>query len=317
MAAAMSSLLVEIPGLLTTVQDLGRPGFGALGVSPSGAADPVALQLGNLLVGNAPGAAALEMTLVGGRYTFPEGGVIALAGADFGAMLNGQPIEMWIPHAVRPGGSLELELTRGGARCYLCIAGGVQVEHFLGSASTHLLSGLGGFAGRGLRKGDVLQISAPERRIRRRRISQKVLETLKPGKSLRVTQGPQADWFSEATRRAFLDGRFRVSEDSDRLGLRLEGASLAIESPREMISEGVSLGAVQVTPSGQPIILFVEQQTAGGYPKIANVIGADLHSIGQLRPRDEIRFARVSLDEARALWIALQRLLNSGEELFA
>jgi len=208
-------------------------------------------------------------------------------------------------------------LTRTGARCYLCIAGGIQVEQFLGSASTHLLSGLGGFAGRGLRRGDVLQFGAVEQRIRRRRISAKVLEMLKPRKSLRVTQGPQADWFSEGTARAFYEGAFCVSEDSDRLGLRLEGASLAPESPREMISEGVSLGAVQVTPSGQPIILFVEQQTAGGYPKIANMIGADLHSIGQLRPRDEIRFARVSLKEARALWITQERLLNSGEELFA
>jgi antagonist of KipI len=248
---------------------------------------------------------------------FPEGGVIALAGADFGANLNGQPIEMWVPHAVRPGGTLELGLTRAGARCYLCIAGGIQVERFLGSASTHLLSGLGGFAGRGLRKGDVLQFGAPMQKIRRRRISAMILETLKPRKSLRVTQGPQANWFSEALTRAFYEGAFCVSEDSDRLGLRLEGGSIAPESTREMISEGVSLGAVQVTPSGQPIILFVEQQTAGGYPKIANVIEADLHCIGQLRPRDEITFARVSLEEARALWIAQQRLLNSGEELFA
>ncbi len=313
----MNSLLVENSGLLTTVQDLGRPGYGALGVSPSGAADPVALQLGNVLVGNAPGAAALEMTLVGGRYRFPEGGVIALAGADFGAKLNGQPVEMSIPHAVRPGGTLELGLTRAGARCYLCIAGGIQVEQFLGSASTHLLSGLGGFAGRALRKGDVVKFGAPEQRIPRRRISPKVLKTLKPRKCLRVTKGPQADWFSEAAMRAFLEGTFRVSEDSDRLGLRLQGAPLALESPREMISEGVSQGAVQVTPSGQPIILFVEQQTAGGYPKIANVIGADLHCVGQLRPRDEITFAQVSLEEARDLWIAQQRLLNSGEELFA
>ena len=317
MAAAVSSLVVENPGLLTTVQDLGRPGYGPLGVSPSGAADAVALRLGNLLVGNEQGAAALEMTLVGGRYTFPEGGVIALAGADFGANLDAQAIELWIPHAVRPGSTLELGLTRAGARCYLCIAGGIQVERFLGSASTHLLSGLGGFAGRRLRKGDVLQFGATEQRIRRRRISAKILETLKPRKSLRVTQGPQADWFSEATRRAIFEGAFRVSEDSDRLGLRLGGASLLPENPREMISEGVSLGAVQVTPSGQPIILFVEQQTAGGYPKIANVIGADLHSIGQLRPRDEIAFACVSLEEARALWIAQQQLLNSGEELLA
>jgi antagonist of KipI len=316
-AAAMSFLLVENPGWMTTVQDLGRPGFGALGVSPSGAADSVALQLGNLLLGNAPGAAALEMTLVGGRYLFSDGGVIALAGADFGAKLNGQPLEMWIPHAVRPGETLELGLTRAGARCYQCIAGGIQVEQFLGSASTHLLSGLGGFAGRALRKDDVLQFEAPEQWIRRRKISPRVLDTLNPRKCLRVTMGPQADWFSAETKRAFFEDKFRVSEDSDRLGLRLEGPSLALESPREMISEGVSLGAVQVTPSGQPIILFVEQQTAGGYPKIANVIGADLHCLGQLRPRDEVTFARVSLEEARALWIAQQRLLSAGEEFFA
>ena len=317
MAAAVSSLVVENPGLLATVQDLGRPGYGPLGVSPSGAADSVALRLGNLLVGNEPGAAALEMTLVGGQYVFPEGAAIALAGADFGAKLNGRPIEMWIAQAVHPGGTVKLGLTHGGARCYLCVAGAIQLEPFLGSASTHLLSGLGGFAGRALRKGDVLHFGAPEQRIRRRRISPAVLEMLKPRKRLRVTQGPQADWFSEATTRAFYEGAFRVSEDSDRLGLRLEGTSLPPESTREMISEGVSLGAVQITPSGQPIILFVEQQTAGGYPKIANVIGADLHCIGQLRPRDEITFARVSLEEARALWIAQQQLLNSGEELFA
>ena len=313
----MSCLLVESPGQLTTVQDLGRPGYGPLGVSPSGAADPVALRLGNLLVGNEAGAAALEMTLVGGRYTFPKGAVIALAGADFDAKLDGRPIEMWIPHAVRPGGALEVGLTRGGARCYLCVAGGIQAETFLGSASTHLLSGLGGLAGRALRMGDMLQCGAPVQRNRRRKIAAHVLEALKPSKILRVTKGPQADWFSEATMRTFYEGTFRASEEADRLGLRLEGAALRPRSPREMISEGVSLGAVQVTPLGQPIILFVEQQTAGGYPKIANVIGADLHCIGQLRPRDEIRFERVSLEGARALWIAQQRLLNSGEELFA
>ena len=144
-----------------------------------------------------------------------------------------------------------------------------------------------------------------------------MLEALRPRKCLRVTEGPQTDWFSEATTRAFYTGSFRVSEDSDRLGLRLVGPSLATQTAREMISEGVGLGAVQVTPSGESIILFVEQQTAGGYPKIANVIAVDLHSIGQLRPRDEITFVRVSLEEARALWIMQQQLLSSGEGLFA
>jgi len=313
----MSSLVVESPGLLTTVQDLGRVGFGPLGVSPSGAADPVALRLGNLLVGNEPGAAALEMTLVGGSFVFPEGAVIALTGADFGAAMNSQAVEMWTPHAVLPGTKLTLGPTRDFARCYLTIAGGIHVTPFLGSASTHLLSGLGGFDGRALRKGDVLRLGAPERKISKRRISQVALHSLKPRKVLRVTEGPQSEQFSTEAKQSFFHTTFQVSEESDRLGLRLEGAALTINKGGEMITEGVPLGAIQVTPSGQPIVLFVEQQTTGGYPKIANVIGVDLHRLGQLRPRVEIRFERASLAVARSLWIEQERLLNSSEHLFA
>ncbi len=313
----MSTVVVDSPGMLTTVQDLGRVGFGPLGVSPSGAADPVALRLGNLLVGNEPGAAALEMTLLGGSFVFPEGAVIALAGADFGATLNGRHVEMWTPHAVLPGTKLTFGPTRNFARCYLAVAGGIQVNPFLGSASTHLLSGLGGYKGRALRKGDVLRLGTPENNIRKRKISQAALFNLKPRKILRVTEGPQSEQFSEEAKQAFFRATFRVSEESDRMGLRLEGPSLTANKAGEMITEGVPLGAIQVTPSGQTIILFVEQQTTGGYPKIANVIGVDLHRLGQLRPRVEIRFERTSLAVARSLWIEQGRLLNSPEELFA
>lgn len=313
----MSSLVVESPGLLTTVQDLGREGFGALGVSPSGAADPVALRLGNLLVGNEAGAAALEMTLMGGTFGFPEGAVIALTGADFGAALDGRSMEMWTPQAVQPGARLELGSTKNFARSYLAVAGGIRVPPFLGSASTHLLSGLGGHEGRALRKSDVLQLGTPNKKVRKRRISAAVLSRLEPGKVLRVTEGPQSDQFSGETKQVVFRATFRVSEDSDRMGLRLEGPVLAAKKSGEMITEGVPLGAIQVTPSGQPIVLFVEQQTTGGYPKIANVIGADLHHLGQLRPRDEIRFERTSLAVARSLWIEQEHLLNSLEQLFA
>jgi antagonist of KipI len=313
----MIKLVVEHPGMQTTVQDLGRPGYGPMGVSPSGAADAVSLRLANLLVGNPAEAAALEMTLLGGSYVFPEGGVIALAGADFGASLNGRALETAVPHAVMPGGKLSLGQTRSGARCYLGIAGGVRVAPVLGSASTHLLSGLGGFNGRALQKGDVLEIGAPTKRLPRRKISAKARDMFQPRKILRVTAGPQSDWFLEDAQRSLLQSVFRVTEQADRMGLRLEGPALALRTAKEMISEGVSLGAVQVTPSGQAILLFVEQQTAGGYPKIANVIGADLFCIGQLRPRDEIHFARVTFAEARQLWIEQQQRLNSEEFLFA
>ena len=157
----MSSLVVESPGLLTAVQDLGRPGFGPLGISPSGAADPVALRLGNLLVGNDPGAPTLEMTLLGGTFSFPNGAVIALTGADLGASVDGRSLEMWTPQEILPNAKLVLGPTRNFARAYLAVAGGIQVPAFLGSASTHLLSGLGGLEGRALRKGDVLTLGSP------------------------------------------------------------------------------------------------------------------------------------------------------------
>lgn len=312
----MSSLLVESAGLQTTVQDLGRPGFGPEGVSASGAADPVALRLGNLLVENQAGVAGLELTLVGGSFVFPDGAVIALTGADLGATVNGRPLEMWASHTLEPGTKLMFGATRNFARGYLAIAGGIQVDPFLGSASTHVLSGLGGFEGRALRKGDRLRIGKASKKVPRRRITLAALYAFKPRKVLRVTEGPQADWFSEAAKQVFYRDVFRVSEESDRVGLRLEGTALDGSTAREMITEGVSLGAVQVTPSGQPIILFVEQQTTGGYPKIANIIAADLHRIGQLRPRAEIRFQRTSLAVARSLWIEQERLLNAPEQLF-
>jgi antagonist of KipI len=312
----MSSLLVESPGLLTTVQDLGRAGFGPIGVSPSGAADPVALRLGNLLVGNEPHTAALEMTLLGGTFVFPYGATIAITGADFGATVNGQPLEMWTTHTLAPGANVNLGSTQNYARCYLAVAGGIVVPPFLGSASTHLVSGLGGFQGRALRKGDVLPLGPPGKHIPRKRVSQVALFNLKPRKKLRVTDGPQADKFSEEGKHSFFRAIFRVTEESNRLGIRLDGPKLSVFAAGELITEAVTLGAVQITPSGQSIILGVEQQTTGGYPKIANVIGADLHRLGQLRPRDELRFERIPLAVARSLWIEQERLLNNSGQLF-
>ena len=309
----MSVIQVQAPGLLTTVQDLGREGFGPLGVSPSGAADPVSLRLGNRLVANAESAAALEMTLLGGTFSFPDGAIVALTGSDFGATLDGAPADPWMSIEVRPGQTLRLGPARSGARCYLCVRGGIAVKPFLGSASTHILSGLGGFEGRALRKGDVLQIGSATGSFRRRTIASQARDRLAPRQTLRVTPGPQSTCFSESSLRSFYSGTYRVGEQSNRMGLRLEGAPVTQSSGGEMITEGVSLGAVQVTHGGLPIILFVEQQTTGGYPKIANVVSADIHCVGQLRPRDEIRFEQVTLEAARALLVEQEELLASDE----
>jgi antagonist of KipI len=354
------------PGMFTTVQDLGREGFGPMGVSPSGAADGVSLRVGNLLVGNFSGAAGLEMTLLGGTFLFPEGGTVALAGSDFGAALDGVVVEMWSAIEVRSGQTLQVGATRSGARCYLCVRGGIAVEPFLGSASTHILSGLGGFEGRALKKGDALAIGEQRNGALPGKLCAAAYPMLAAKKTLRVTPGPQRDWFDAAAKKIFGEAVYRVTEEANRMGLRLAGPAIkqkgavgagageafrqGPKSPggrgrnvaaeaatgkassdeqvnsdggngdraehRELISEGVALGAVQIPDSGQPIILFVEQQTAGGYPKIANVISADFHALGQLRPRDEVRFDVVDWEAARRLFIEQEALLASGE-LFA
>jgi biotin-dependent carboxylase-like uncharacterized protein len=321
----MGVIEVQAPGLLTTVQDLGREGFGSLGVSPSGAADAVALRIGNRLVGNAEDAAGLEMTLHGGTFSFPMAAVVALTGSEFHATLDGVPVEPWTSLPVNLCQTLRVgPALFSGARCYLCVRGGISVEPFLGSASTHLLSGLGGHEGRALRKGDVLTIGLGKEglppwlpvgvpRHRKRTVVAKALERLAPRKVLRVTPGPQSDWFSEAAQKEFYASTYRVTEEANRMGLRLEGAALSEGAHGEMISEGVSLGAVQIAAGGLPIILFVEQQTTGGYPKIANVISADFHSLGQLRPRDDIRFEQVEWETARVLLREQEELMVSKE----
>jgi antagonist of KipI len=274
------------PGLQTTVQDLGRFGYAHHGVSASGAADAFALRAGNLLVGNAENAPALEMTLGGGWFAFESDAVVALTGSDFQAGLP-----LWKAVEVKAGTEIRCGAALSGARGYLAVRGGIDVPLVLGSASTHLLTGVGG---RALRAGDWLPIG--EAAVRRQRPS-----AVQPPQNqrgvLRVTAGPQASWFSDA----WLEAAYQVSEDSDRMGLRLRGPAIP-SPPGHMLTEGVALGAVQVPPDGQPIILFVEHQTTGGYPKPANVIAADLRLVGQLRPRDEVRFELVSIEQAlRAL----------------
>ena len=186
----MSAILVQSPGPFTTVQDLGREGFGPLGVSPSGAADAISLRIGNRLVENPETAAGLEMTLVGGTFQFPEGAVLALAGSDFGATLDDVPVKLWTSFQARPGQTLRVGPTRGGARCYLCIQGAILVQPLLGSASTHVLTGLGGWQGRALRKGDRIARGHAERALPRNICGGERGQTFFPSKGFARHTGP-------------------------------------------------------------------------------------------------------------------------------
>ncbi len=282
----MSRIHVAAPGFLTTVQDLGRFGYAHFGISASGAADPLALRAGNLLVGNAENAAALEMTLTGGEFSFEGASVIALTGADFGSS-----VEMWRPVEIPSGATVRCGHARDGARCYLAVRGGLDVPLVMGSASVHVMTGVGG---RPVRRGDAIAIG--DGAVRRPRKPARGIPEPGGSAGLRVTAGPQAAWFGDE----LYGASYRVSEESNRMGIRLRGP--ALPSPGgHMITEGVALGAVQAPPDGQPIVLFVEHQTTGGYPKPANVISADFRRLGQLRPRDEVRFERVTMEGALGL----------------
>ncbi len=301
------TIQVLSPGMFTTVQDLGRPGYGLVGVSRSGAADAIALRLGNRLVGNSENAAALEMTLLGGTYLFSDIATVAITGAECG-------LPMWQSFVVNAGETLKIGGMQVSARCYLCISGGIDVPLFAGSASTHVLSGLGGFEGRALRKGDLLKVGQGGTFLNRS-VRPEVLSRFAPRKTLRVTAGPQAELFTTEALDGFYAKAYRVTDDANRMGLRLTGARIEAPFGGQMITEGVSLGAIQIPTSGDPIILFVDQQTTGGYPKIANVITVDLPSVGQLRPRDEVRFELVDSALAQVLVREQEAFLMSGEIL--
>lgn len=309
----MSTIRVIKPGVQTTVQDLGRPGFGTMGISPSGAADSVSLRIGNRLVGNPENAAALEMTLLGGHFLFSEKTMIAVTGADFSATLRREKIPRYVSLPVNAGEILEFGSSSERARCYLCVQGGIDVLKFLGSRSTHLLSGHGGYEGRALHKGDSLKIGECTPDFRPAKLGGHGHANLLPRRIFRVTEGPQWSMFSDSARSAFFQQTYHVSDVADRTGIRLDGLPLELSAGRDMLTEGVALGAVQIPRDGKPIILFVEQQTTGGYPKIANVIAADLYRVGQLRTHDEVRFELVSLETARALLLRLEAYLSSPE----
>lgn len=271
-------------GSRTTVQDLGRPGFAHLGVPRSGAADPPALMLANRLVGNPEGAAALETTLTGPTLRFLRAASIALAGADVEATLDGRPQAMRALIAVRPGQLLELGSADRGLRTYLAVRGGIDVPHALGSASSDQLTGLGPAP---LRAGDVLAFGASALALP----SVGIAALPAPVRGLaRVRLGPRADRFAPDAITTLLSARWRATSAIDRIGVRLDGPALQLADDRPMRSEGMVLGAIQVPPSGQPIVMLADHPTTGGYPVIAVVEEADLPVLAQLRPGGAVAF---------------------------
>jgi antagonist of KipI len=314
----IESLEIISPGPLSTVQDLGRYGFGRYGVPPSGALDSFSLRVANFLVGNPEGEAGIEITLMGLKARFLTDLVVALCGGDLQPHLNDKPFDMWRSQIVRKGDTLFLKAPRTGCRAYLAVGGGISTAPVLASKSTNLASKFGGYEGRALRKGDLLFSGATEQHF------QNAGKTFTPqGRSsytgnwgLRVLLGPQDQDFPEESKRLFLNSSFTVSSQSDRTGIRLSGPALHRKKDLgdSIISEGIVPGAIQVPGDALPIILLVETIT-GGYRKIATVISADLPLLGQIKPGDQVRFHAVSMKQALSALSHQEQAIKTSSSL--
>lgn len=323
------SITVLRPGLLTSIQDLGRYGYQKYGVIVSGAMDSYALRVANLLVGNKEGEATLEMTLMGPSLLVEKDILIAITGGDLSPTINGEPVPMWRPVYVKKGTILQFGACQSGCRSYLSVAGGYEIPEVMGSKSTYLRAGIGGFQGRAMAKDDVLKLGSPQE------ISLRIVESLmkklssysfastawhaenisiphhsQPSK-IRVTVGSQFEHFTSESKSQFFQCPFQVTNQSDRMGYRLTGPNLQLAKPLEMVSEAVTLGTIQVPPDGNPILLLADRQTVGGYPKFAQVITVDSSIVAQTKPGGTILFQEISLAEAEQLYIAREKEIKN------
>jgi antagonist of KipI len=299
-------------GILNTVQDLGRHGARRYGINPSGAMDTKAARLINILLGNFENEAVLEMHYPVPQIRFDENAVFAIGGAEFGATLDDSPVDNWRPVFVAKGSVLKFTQKKLGARCYLTVKEGFAVEKWLGSASTNLKAQIGGFNGRGLKKEDRLefrrQATGDEENAKfDYRISGSLIPIYNSFPTVRVIPGAEYELLSEEARKEFIGQNFSIGLQSDRMGFRLEGKALKLETPHEFISSAVGFGTIQLLPDGQLIVLMADHQTTGGYPRLAHIIGPDLPLAGQLGAKDGIGFHLVDVGEAEDLMIDFER----------
>lgn len=293
----MSSLKVLKAGPCTTVQDLGRSGFLNRGVSGSGAMDPIAHRIANALVGNEPNAATIEFAYLGGTYeVLSERAAIAVAGAMASIYVNDDPRPMLQTVFVEKGDIVTIHATRLGIYGYLGIAGGVLVPPVFGSRSTHLRSGLGGLEGRTLQSGDILPILDKFPGDLKALHLNGMLE--REAEEFRVTLGPQLDSFTEQGIESFLGEIYKITEGRDRMAQMLDGPMIGHRDGFNIVSDGIAPGAIQVAGTQKPMVLLAERQTTGGYPKIANMISADLPYFVQLPIDENVQFKAVAIGEA-------------------
>lgn len=307
------SITLLSSGILTTVQDLGRHGSRRFGINPGGAMDAKAVRLINILLGNDENEAVFEMHFPAPRLRFDQATIFALGGAEFGAKLGERDAENWRPHFAEKGSVLSFTGKKLSARCYLSVKGGFAIGKWLGSASTNLKAGVGGFQGRALKKDDVLSFNSKSK-IKNSEFFYGLSRSLIPFYSsfptVRVTAGAEFELLTPESKASFTAQHFTIGLQSDRMGFRLEGEPLKLETPHEFISSAVSFGTIQLLPDEQLIILMADHQTTGGYPRLAHIVSEDLPLAGQLGAKDGIGFTIVSIEEAEKLISQSENELN-------
>lgn len=312
------SLRVLEPGFLATVQDLGRTGNEAMGVPVSGAMDVFALRAGNTLVGNPAASAGLEFTLQDLVLLAETDCLVALTGTGYELEVDGRSLPAWMAVAVRRRWVIRLREVAGGGWGYLAVNGGIATPPVMGSRATYLRGGFGGLEGRVLQSGDVLPLGAFDPAVFTlggRRLPPDRRPAYARQVTVEVVLGPQADFFTPEGIEIFQSSEYGVTQISDRMGYRLEGAPLRHKQGADILSEGVCFGSIQVPPNGQPIVLMADRQTAGGYAKIATVISADLPLMAQCPPgKGQVRFRAVSIPAAHAKYRAMLAGISAGIE---
>jgi antagonist of KipI len=288
-------------GLFTTVQDAGRWGYQAYGVPVAGAMDRHAYNMANILAGNPPGTAALEMTITGDTIRFDTAAYVAVCGADMRPALDGREVPVWSSFPVPAGGVLACGYADGGCRAYLAVRGGIDVPVVLGSRSTYTRASIGGLGGRKLKAGDTLPIGACDLAdTRPLALPDEFRAAYGSDIVLRVLPGPQDDYFTADGLATLFASAYTVTDEADRMGYRLEGPKIAHSGKADIVSDALPQGAIQVPGHGMPIIMMADRQTTGGYTKIGTVIGPDLALLAQAKPGDTVRLRRASAEEAVA-----------------
>lgn len=299
------------PGLLTTVQDLGRPGYFHLGIPVSGAMDRYALRAANLLVGNPEGAAALEAVFMGPKLEFEVDATVAVTGADLPARVDGEPHPAWTAFAVRAGQTLSFDYLKGGARAYIAISGGIDTPPALGSRSTYIIGALGGYHGRALAVGDVVPLGAPRAVQHGTEVPAELRRAAGHGTELRVLPGLYWRLMTEEAGHNFFEDEWKVAPEADRMGYRFRGGRPVSFKPREqpfgagsdpsnIVDACYSYGSIQVPGGSEPIVLHRDAVSGGGYFTLGAVVSADMDLIGQMQPNTKVRFVKVDMEQALA-----------------